>query len=265
MLGLLLVAAGLLILLSNIGLVSGLMWTALLLAGAGTFLSIYARDHERWWALIPAFALLGLGGVANLDLLPASAADWGGTIFLGALGLGFAAAWLTDRARWWAIIPAGTLITLGVVARPAGSWPNSDQGWLLFLGLALTFGLVYLDPRAAPRRSWALYPAAGLLVIALLIGTSLGPALNLVWPVALMLAGLYLGFRRARLPAAPRAPAPAPLVKISAPGPTPPDDRLQHVERLIDSAVGSAPPAAEPADDAELATAEHQPGAGPLS
>lgn len=45
------------------------------------------------------------------------------------------------------------------------------------------------------RIKWALIPAAVLLVMGLLLGAAAAPLLNYLWPVALILAGLYHVFR----------------------------------------------------------------------
>jgi hypothetical protein len=42
---------------------------------------------------------------------------------------------------------------------------------------------------------WAIYPAAALLAMALLIMAAMGQLINLIWPMALILAGIYMLYR----------------------------------------------------------------------
>jgi len=202
LLGLALVGAGMLFLLQNLGFLGTLenaFW-ALLFGAAGIgFLAALARDRAHWWAAIPGFALLGIGMLIALgDLAPAFAETWGGALFLGMIGLGFWVVYLVCRACWWAIIPGGALFTLALIAGLSKSLAGEDLGWIFFLGLSATFGLVYLLPTNEGRMRWAIYPAAGLLVMALLMITAMGALVNLVWPMVLILAGMYLMYRTLR-------------------------------------------------------------------
>lgn len=122
-----------------------------------------------WWALLPGFGLLALGA-ATLSSGAASA-----PLFLGFLGAGFAAAYRAERRRWWAILPAGVLWTLALVAWLGETRPGSQVGWVFFLGLAATFGALFSLP-GAQRQRWALYPALGTLALALLVFVVSGAA-----------------------------------------------------------------------------------------
>ena len=108
--GLGLVALGLLALLGDLGVFAGIgrLFGLLLFGAAGLIvLRTYRDDPSRMWTLPVGFGLLGLA-VASLDV------PWGGGVFLASIGLGFLAVWLSDekRDRWWALIPAGVLLTL---------------------------------------------------------------------------------------------------------------------------------------------------------
>jgi hypothetical protein len=201
--GLLLAGAGILFLLLNLGLLSpaeDAIWTVLFILGGAAFLAAYGRDRARWWALIPGFVLLSLGALIGLSaFVPAFDERWGGSLVLGGIGLSFWAVYLNDRAHWWAIIPGGVLLTLATIAGLSDYVPGEQIGGILFLGLALTFGLVYLLPFGEARQRWAIYPAAVLLIMALLIMASVGQVINLLWPLALILAGLYIAYRTLRV------------------------------------------------------------------
>ena len=202
LLGLALVGAGALFLLQNLGFFGSLenaFW-ALIFGAAGVgFLAALARNRTHWWAAIPGCALLGIGLLIALDdLAPALAGSWGGSLFLGMLGLGFWVVYLVRRAFWWAIIPGGTLFTLALVAGLSETMAGNDVGWIFFLGLSVTFGLVYLLPANEGRLTWALYPAAALLVMAVLVMAAMGQVVNLLWPTALILGGIYLMYHTLR-------------------------------------------------------------------
>ncbi|MBC7259722.1 MAG: hypothetical protein H5T65_10790 [Chloroflexi bacterium] len=197
--GAVLVLAGLLFLLDNLGVLAGagdLFWAALFAVGGAAFLYRYATDRMHWWALIPGFTLLGLAAVIALEALPLG--DTGaisGGIFLGAIGLAFWAIYLTRRDFWWALIPGGVLVTLGVVAALAEKAQGEAVGGIFFLGLAATFGGLYFLPTPQGRQTWAAIPAVilGAMGVFLLVGAAV--SLSYVLPAALILAGLVLLWR----------------------------------------------------------------------
>lgn len=197
--GLLLVGAGLLFLLQNLGLIhdlSGLVWAALFGLGGAIFLYFFLNDrHHAWWAALPGCALLGLAGVIFLgDYAPAPLDQLSGGLFLGSIGAGFGLVYLTDPRKWWALIPGGVMVTLGIVAAADEIGPGLDSGGLFFIGLGLTFLLVALAPGGEARR-WALIPAAVLLVMGTMLGLSALAMFGSLWPVALIAGGLYLLWR----------------------------------------------------------------------
>jgi hypothetical protein len=202
-LGLSLVGAGVLFLLQTLGLLGAaqnIFWTALFAASGAAFLVVFVRDVARWWALIPGLTLLSLAALVGLnDLAPAFAQQWGGALFLGGIGLSFWLVYLSGRERWWAIIPGGTLLTLASVAALSESNPGMETGGIFFLGLALTFGLVYVLPTPTGHIRWAIYPAGAFLAMAILVIAAMGQVINILWPAALILAGLYLAYRSLRL------------------------------------------------------------------
>src|SRR5688500_10199063 len=103
--GLLLIAGGVVYLLQNLGFITwgSAVWAAAFLIGAVAFLVMFVRDRAAWWAIIPGLTLLGLGGNMALELVnPAAEKTWGGSLFLGSIGLAFLIIYLRDRGQWWA-------------------------------------------------------------------------------------------------------------------------------------------------------------------
>lgn len=192
----LLISMGVMILLDNLNILP-ISWATenwfwlVVFGGAGlTFLAVFLNHQsENWWAVIPSFTFLGLAFLVG-EFLPPSQEDLGGAVFLGMIGLSFWVIYLVRREHWWAVIPGGTLVSLAV-GIIISTFPGSDvlTGAALFVGLALTFLLVYLRPYPGERRTWPLYPSGILGAMGLLLFMGQSWLANLVVPFALILLG----------------------------------------------------------------------------
>jgi len=175
-------------------------WVALLLAVPGlVFGWAFVRSPNRWWAAIPAGALLGLAGLvgsAQASWMPTGA--WSASLLLGGISLGFVAVSLRTPERWWAVIPAGVLLTLAVfIAMAPGFDPMFALAALMY-GFALTFVVVAAFPPESGRMRRPLVPAVvlGALGTIFAIGaTDLLQAMQWFWPVTLIAVGLVLMLR----------------------------------------------------------------------
>lgn len=193
------ILGGILFLLQNLNLlhVGDLFWVILFGLIGVYILSIYFMNHANWWALIPGIVLIDLAAVVALNLiLPGSNNFWSGSLFLGGIGLAFWLVYLNNRSFWWAIIPGGVLFTLALVAAVAGIVPGLETGGIFFLGLGATFALVAALPTGEgvqPRSlRWAFIPAVVLVIMGLLISAASSSIINYIWPVVLILGGIYL-------------------------------------------------------------------------
>lgn len=209
-LGLTLIAFGLLTLMGQLGAFDGVgrMVGGAIFAVAGAFtLRAYDDRPGRLWTIPVGAALVGL---ALVSLFP----ELEGWLFLAALASGFLVVFLINDRHWWAIIPAGVLYTFTVIAalEPLFDEREAVEALVLFGGLSMTFLALRLLPNVQQR--WAVWPAAGLAFIALLVATAEGAW---VVPVALLVAGLalLLASARGRHPAVSRPPTEA----ASAPSP----------------------------------------------
>lgn len=195
--GIILIAAGVIFLLDNIGLIT-LDWEMLIgpmfTLGGLVFLLMFIFNTSDWWALIPGFTLIGIGIIIFMGQNMESMAElWSGAVFLGLLGLAFLLIYITHRTNWWAIIPGGVLLTLaGVTLIPDESVLS---GGVFFLGMAATFGLVWLLPKPEGRLNWALYPAGILALIGLLVVLGATNLIHYVWPLALLIGGGFILYR----------------------------------------------------------------------
>jgi hypothetical protein len=198
--GLLLVIAGVLLLLQTLNIVSFLwdaIWAVLLIGGGVCFLLAFLGNRSYWWAAIPGMTLLGLGGLVGLSILGLDT-FFGGSMFLALTSAGFWLVYLRARENWWAVIPGGVLLTLAAIAGLDEFVPWMETSGLFFLGLALTFALVYLLPTPSGRMSWALIPAGALFLLGLIITLATSSVLNLLGPAVLILGGIYLVYRALR-------------------------------------------------------------------
>lgn len=196
-----LIVLGVLFLLDALGVARIGMIIVPLLFGLGglAFWIVFLANRTNWWALIPGCALLGLALLIGWgELAPDRWEGWGVTLFLGMISLSFWIIYALDRANWWAIIPGGVLATLALLIGLSSSFEEGPWlGGVFFLGLAATFGLLWLLSPREERLSWALIPAAILLVIGAVLTFVTTALFGYLWPVALILAGLFLILRLA--------------------------------------------------------------------
>jgi len=141
------------------------------------FLAAFAADRKQRWLLIPATFL---SAFSIFIAIPDSVQDvWSGVSFFLLLALAFIITYFLTKRSWWTLIPAGISASFGLVTMAENLIPHTDYPslpntlefdfftWLLFLGLAATFGAVWLHHKSEST-DWAKYPAVGLCVIAVL-------------------------------------------------------------------------------------------------
>jgi hypothetical protein len=191
--GVLLIIGGGLLILQNLNIFSGdvenIIWAIVSGALGGFFLSRYFARRENWGWLIPGVSLLGIG-ISNLvKLVPGVGALFSEFIILGSIGLSFVLIYLNDRLHWWALVPGGLLISLGIGSIVESFDPTwVDSGSVLFIGLGITFLILYLLPTPYGRLKWALIPSLILLALGsviaigenLEIGGFIGPAIIII-------------------------------------------------------------------------------------
>jgi hypothetical protein len=200
--GLILIIGGALLLLDTFGIFKGgaLFWTAVSGIVGLLFLSIYVSNQDHWWALFPGIILLAIAATIGLNsYLPGfSNSNLSGTIVLGGIALSFLLVYLADRRNWWAIIPAGVMATIAIVAVLDTSTSAVASGGIFFLGLCITFVLVAILPTSVGQMRWAWIPAVILGLMGILILIAAENLINYIWPIVIILAGIWLIIRSIR-------------------------------------------------------------------
>ena len=196
--GALLILAGLAFLLQNIiGFpIGGIFWGVIFGIAGLVFLSVYISNRQHWWALIPGFTLLGIGfTIAVSSLFPQLGGVVGGPVILGGIALSFFTVFLANRENWWALIPAGVMFTLAIVAGLDQFISGGGVGGIFFLGLGLTFALIALLPTSQGRMRWAWIPAGVLIFMGMVVFAAAENIFGFLWPIALILVGVFFVFR----------------------------------------------------------------------
>lgn len=157
------------------------------------FIAVYLMNRKIWWAIIPGFILCAIGLIVLLTM--SVQGEWIGAFFMFLIAVPFLAVYFYSYEKWWAVIPGGITATIGLVALLSmleASEPIEARllGGVFFGGLAATFAFVWLR-HPLMETAWAKYPTVGLSFIAGMIAL-FGLTAEVLWPVALILIGLWL-------------------------------------------------------------------------
>lgn len=150
-------------------------------------------------AVLVLIGLLSL--LSNLDLVYFED-EYIGVLFLWGIAGLFSYGYLRKKENWGFLIPAGIFVTIGAMVL-FSSWRFFDDdilGSIFFLGLGLTFGLLYLIRNEENKLAWAKIPAIGLCVFAgfIYLVTADSFFVDLIFPIALILVGGYLVYDSTR-------------------------------------------------------------------
>ncbi len=196
-----LVGTGLLALVNNLGLLeieAELVVSLLFLAAGGFVMSRFHRTGSVPALLVGAM-LLFIGSAIFIEATGLVDDDYIAVVlFWGAAGLcgyGF----LRNQEKWGWLIPAGVLFTLGtLVILDESRYLDDDlMGGTFFLGVGLTFSLLYLIRNERNRLEWAQIPALFLVLFSGLVylktvEVEIGAYL---FPSILVATGTYLVLR----------------------------------------------------------------------
>lgn len=186
----LLIGGGAAFLLANVGLLDGLAVEPLLAAGVAAlavpFAARWLARRRDWWAALTAWVFTSL---ALLILLLWAHLPYGQIVLMAALVLAavpFAASWFKDRARWWMLLPAYTLVAMaGLLGMTIFITAPATLAAFALLGAALPFWVAYMSNR---QQWWPLLPAgalSGIAVVVLATFTLIQPGNEWLFYVAL--------------------------------------------------------------------------------
>ncbi|BCY18104.1 hypothetical protein hrd7_19530 [Leptolinea sp. HRD-7] len=197
LIGIFFLLAGVITLFANLGYFSfgELFGSGLLLVGGLVFLYYFAVSKSNWWAAIPGCILFSVGVTASLPwVAPGLEGRLGGPIVLAGISLAFWLVYLRVPTHWWAIIPAGVMLTLASITLMSTE-NGMETGGVFFIGLGLTFALVALLPGSSLRMAWPWIPAAVLIIMGFLFIASAAQLASLILPAAMIIAGIVLTFK----------------------------------------------------------------------
>ena len=138
------------------------------IAGLG-ILVVYFSDRSEMWPLIPAYSLIMIACLVALIELNLLDDPFIPTFILGVIALPFLYVFFMDRAKWWALIPAYVLLSIGLMI-PLVEYRLLQDAFVAtyVLGtIALPFIVIYLRDR---QNWWALIPAYVLLAVGIMVG-----------------------------------------------------------------------------------------------
>jgi hypothetical protein len=161
------------------------------------FLTVYFVNRRYAWALIPGFIMAAVGAIT---LLGSYLNQWMGGFVLFLIALPFFYVYF-KQVRWWGLMPAGILVSIGVNALLSmpilGSFAQSSiPAGIMFLGWAATFAWLWRQRVKFPT-AWAHIPAlvCGVLAALLLV---VGLLTTYGFTLALIAGGMvliYFGLR----------------------------------------------------------------------
>jgi len=168
-----------------------------------SFFVVYLNNSTRTWALLVAY-ITGVLGIAPLMSMGGRDAAYFGPIFLFAVALPFFYVYFRSPENWWAIIPAGSVTIVAVIAAAAIAGLINDGGRggfvtagyvnaILMSGLAATFAVVWLRH----ARPWAKIVTTVLAVMAV-ASVLFASSSQILWPVAIIVVGIYLFYTALR-------------------------------------------------------------------
>lgn len=166
----------------------------------------YALLASFMWRTLEGRAALGwrIGVHGFIGILAtATLTTLAGPAFLGFAALAFFLVyWYSPRGKQkvgWALIPAGVLATLALVAGVDELLPRWDGGSIFLLGMTATFTYIYLIPKERGGGRWALWPALVWAGITLLANDPSGGLARWLLPLAMIGGGVALiGWARGR-------------------------------------------------------------------
>lgn len=190
--GIVLMLVGGFVLAKEMGYLAGFSTTTWMLIFAGAsllfFITYFVNGFRAWTWLFPACIFAALSG--TLFIVNSSIpGEWVATLVVGSVAIPFVVAFLLDRSRMWALIPAFILTFVAFIPPLSNLLGGDALGAFIVALLGLPFIAAHF---ITPKAWWGIIPGGILLSIALMIALS-----NLLpgeTAVAIMFVGWMLTF-----------------------------------------------------------------------
>jgi len=160
------------------------------------FFIVYLK-RRAWWAALVAYVMMVLGFVPLMAMT--SRPELAGIILFFAIGLPFLFGYLRYPEYWWAVIPAGILLTMGLVTSfvllpgiPSSSYDQRIPAAMIFVGASVTFVVVWLRH----QKRWGLFLAILSALSAIAVVLFQNP--NYYWGVFVVAVGIYIFYNALR-------------------------------------------------------------------
>ena len=206
LIGILIIFIGILALLINMNVIpnaENFVGGVFFLIVAYLFYRLYQKKRV-WWPLLPALFFACIGVVLVIQNFVYVPDDIIGTAFFWCGAVVFGYLYAKNNRKWWALLTAGGCVTLGtIVLVDAFHLLAGDQdGVVFFVGLGLTFVLLYMQRNAENKLGWAIYPGVGSLLLAFFIYFQNAAWINgdFILPIVFILVGGYLIFHASKRP-----------------------------------------------------------------
>lgn len=186
LLGLVLVAAGLLAMLNSIPffrMLPSFIWL-LLLMGVGAVVWTASNLRLPFWQRLVIYVLIGVYATASTGSFAGAAAT-------GFIAMAFLLTYAMQPRNWWALIPGGVMTAVTLIILLGNFFPGWQSGPLFMLMLSATFSVLYLLPQERGGQQWARYPALATILITLIMNDPSGRTPS--WLIPLLLIGSGAG------------------------------------------------------------------------
>lgn len=140
----------------------------MVMASSPFWIAFLVSPRKNWWALIPGWSALALGGVILLS--PTVRGETIGTLIMFSIALPFLVVFLVNRSHWWALIPAYVMTAIGLIILMSMTVRGEFIGAFVMFSIAFPFAIVFFVNR---ENWWALIPAgimSGIGLIVLSVG-----------------------------------------------------------------------------------------------
>ncbi len=186
LLGLVLVAAGLLAMLNSIPffrMLPSFIWL-LLLMGVGAVVWTASNLRLPFWQRLVIYVLIGVYATTSTGSFAGAAAT-------GFIAMAFLLTYAMQPRNWWALIPGGVMTAVTLIILLGNFFPGWQSGPLFMLMLSATFSVLYLLPQERGGQQWARYPALATILITLIMNDPSGRTPS--WLIPLLLIGSGAG------------------------------------------------------------------------